>query len=119
MATSTASKIVVFFARRNLFRKRAKFALDFEKDIRRNILADGQAKRIKDRELYYGKLIPYIYFFFRFNGCYMGFVSQNVWRFLSYYAGIIRNDLRVTAHKACALEAQTFMIAMAKEGYDT
>jgi len=29
------------------------------------------------------------------------------------------NDIRVTAHKSCALAAQTFMIAMANEGYDT
>ena len=27
--------------------------------------------------------------------------------------------IRVTAHKSCALAAQTFMIAMANEGYDT
>ena len=27
--------------------------------------------------------------------------------------------MRVTAHKSCALAAQTFMIAMANEGYDT
>ncbi|MBP6635101.1 MAG: nitroreductase family protein, partial [Paludibacter sp.] len=29
------------------------------------------------------------------------------------------NDQRVVVHKSCALAAQTFMIAMANEGYDT
>ncbi len=32
MATSTASQIVVFVTRRDLFHKRAKFVLDFEKE---------------------------------------------------------------------------------------
>lgn len=32
---------------------------------------------------------------------------------------VSENDMRVTAHKSCALAAQTFMIAMANEGYDT
>lgn len=32
---------------------------------------------------------------------------------------VSENDIRVTAHKSCALAAQTFMIAMANEGYDT
>ena len=29
------------------------------------------------------------------------------------------SDQRVVVHKSCALAAQTFMIAMANEGYDT
>lgn len=32
---------------------------------------------------------------------------------------VSENDMRVTAHKSCVLAAQTFMIAMANEGYDT
>lgn len=47
-ATSTASQIVVFVTRRDLYRKRAKFVLDFETgNIRRNSPIDRQEKRIK------------------------------------------------------------------------
>ena len=52
-ATSTASQIVVFVTRRDLYRKRAKFVLDFETgNIRRNSPIDRQEKRIKDIKLY-------------------------------------------------------------------
>lgn len=62
VATSTANQIVVFVTRQDLYRKRAKFVLDFEIDnITRNSPKERQAKRIKDRELYYGKLIPLLY----------------------------------------------------------
>ncbi len=61
-ATSTASQIVVFVTRRDLYRKRAKFVLDFETgNIRRNSPIDRQEKRIKDRKLYYGILMPFVY----------------------------------------------------------
>lgn len=32
---------------------------------------------------------------------------------------VSEGDMRVVVHKSCALAAQTFMIAMANEGYDT
>ena len=32
---------------------------------------------------------------------------------------VSEGDVRVVVHKSCALAAQTFMIAMANEGYDT
>jgi nitroreductase len=36
----------------------------------------------------------------------------------SYYQ-VSENDMRVVVHKTCALAAQTFMLAMSAEGYDT
>jgi nitroreductase len=32
---------------------------------------------------------------------------------------VSENDMRVVVHKTCALAAQTFMLAMANESYDT
>jgi nitroreductase len=32
---------------------------------------------------------------------------------------VSEGDMRVVVHKTCALAAQTFMLAMAHEGYDT
>ena len=69
-ATSTASEVVVFVTRQDLYRSRAKFVLDFERgNVRRNSPKERQEKRIKDRELYYGKLMPFLYArFFRILG---------------------------------------------------
>ena len=112
-ATSTASEVVVFVTRQDLYRSRAKFVLDFERgNVRRNSPKDRQEKRIKDRELYYGKLMPFLYArFFRILGLLRSVLAKAI--------GLFRPIVRVVVHKSCALAAQTFMIAMANEGYDT
>ena len=120
-ATATAKQLVVFVTRRDLFRKRAKANLAFEKgNITRNSPADRQQKRIKDRELYYGKVMPF--FYGRFFGL-LGLVSKLVVHTIHLFRPIITTvseaDNRVVVHKSCGLAAQTFMIAMANEGYDT
>ena len=120
-ATSTASQIVVFVTRRDLYRKRAKFVLDFETgNIRRNSPEDRQEKRIKDRELYYGKLMPFLYArFFRILGLLRSVLAKAIGLFRPIVREVSESDMRVVVHKSCALAAQTFMIAMANEGYDT
>ncbi|WP_291128610.1 nitroreductase family protein [Dysgonomonas sp. UBA7698] len=120
-ATSTASQIVVFITRRDLSRKRAKFVLDFERgNIRRNSPKERQEKRIKDRELYYGKLMPFVYSrFFGIIGAIRVLLANIIGLFRPMMRDVSENDIRVTAHKSTALAAQTFMIAMANEGYDT
>ena len=51
-ASSTASEIVVFVTRQDLYKKRAKFVLDFEEgNIRRNRPKERQEKPIRDRKL--------------------------------------------------------------------
>lgn len=120
-ATSTASQIVVFVTRRDLFRKRAKFVLEFEKgNIQRNSPAERQAKRIRDRELYYGKIMPLLYArFFGLLGLFRVILTKGIGLFRSITREVSENDVRLVVHKSCALAAQTFMIAMANEGYDT
>ena len=120
-ATSTASQAVVFVTRQDLHRKRAKFVLDFEKgNIQRNSPKERQEKRIKDRELYYGKLMPFIYSrFFGIIGLLRKCLVSAVGLFRPIVHQVSENDMRVVVHKSCALAAQTFMIAMANEGYDT
>lgn len=120
-ATATASEIVVFVTRQDMYKKRAKFVLDFEKgNIRRNSPQERQDKRIRDRELYYGKLMPFIYA--RFLGI-LGFLRMILANTISLFHPMVLEvsecDMRVVVHKSCALAAQTFMIAMANEGYDT
>lgn len=120
-ATSTASEIVVFVVRRDAYKKRATFVLDFEKgNIERNSPKERQAKRIKDRELYYGFLMPFVYArFFGLLGLFRKLLANAISLFRPMMLEVSENDVRVVAHKSCALAAQTFMIAMANEGYDT
>lgn len=120
-ATSTASQVVVFVVRRDLYKKRAKFILDFEKEnIKRNSPKERQAKRIKDRELYYGMLMPFFYArFFGLLGLFRLLLANIISIFRPMMLEVSEGDVRVVAHKSCALAAQTFMIAMANEGYDT
>lgn len=120
-ATSTASELVVFVTRQDLYKKRAKFVLDFEKgNVLRYSPKDRQEKRIKDRELYYGKLMPFIYSrFFGLFGFLRVILSQIIGLFRPMMRQVSESDMRVVVHKSCALAAQTFMIVMANEGYDT
>lgn len=120
-ATSTASEVVVFVTRRDLFRKRAKAILAFEREnIKRYSPEARQAKRIKDRELYYGKVMPFLYGrFFGLLGLFRLLFISVISLFRPIFRQVTENDIRVVVHKSCALAAQTFMIAMANEGYDT
>lgn len=120
-ASASASQIVVFVTRQDLYRKRAKFILEFE---RKNILnyspKERQAKRIKDREVYYGKVMPFLYVrFFGIIGLVRVVLSKIIGVFRPMVREVSESNMRAVVHKSCALAAQTFMIAMANEGYDT
>lgn len=70
--------------------------------------------------MYYGKVMPFLYS--RFLGVW-GIVRKllvvliGLFRPITYQ--VSENDMRVVVHKTCALAAQTFMLAMSNEGYDT
>lgn len=120
-AAASAPEIVVFVTRQDLYKKRTEFVLEFEKgNILRNSPKERREKRIKDRELYYGKVMPFLYA--RFLGI-LGFLrvvmSESIGLFRPMVREVSESDMRVVVHKSCALAAQTFMIAMANEGYDT
>ena len=79
-----------------------------------------QAKRIKDRERYYGKLIPFVYSrFFGLLGAFRKLFGVVISWFRPMVRELSESDMRVDVHKSCGLVAQTFMLAMAEEGYDT
>lgn len=120
-AVSTADELVVFVTRQDRHKARAKAILEFETDnIKRNSPPERQEKRIKDRQMYYGKLMPFLYR--RFFGA-LGLVRKTITGTVGLFRPMVRevgeSDMRVVVHKTCALAAQTFMIAMANEGYDT
>ena len=81
---------------------------------------DRQEKRIKDRKLYYGILMPFVYArFCGILGLFRVLLANVISIFRPMMLEVSEGDVRVVVHKSCALAAQTFMIAMANEGYDT
>lgn len=120
-AVKTADQLVLFVTRRDLYRKRGKQNIAFETgNIKRNSPPDAQERRIKDRHLYYGKVMPLLYSaFFRLMGLFRKFVVNIIGIFRPIVYQVSESDMRGVLHKSSALAAQTFMIAMANEGYDT
>ncbi len=120
-AVATANQLVIFVTRQDLHRRRSKQIIEFEREnIARNSPADSRERRIKGREIYYNKAIPFLYArFFGLLGMLRKFITVSVSLFWPMFTHSSEADQRVVLHKSCALAAQTFMIAMANEGYDT
>lgn len=120
-STRTAKEIVVFVTRQDLYRKRSRAMLDYELEaIERFTPEERKAARIKNRKSYYGFLMPFIYA--RFLGL-LGLVRKVIATIAGFFRPITRPvtecEMKAVVHKSCALAAQTFMLAMAAEGYDT
>jgi nitroreductase len=120
-SVASANQLVVFVTRGDLYRSRAKQVLDYQRgNIKRNSPKDRQASRIKKSEIYYGKLMPISYVrFFGLAGLLRKMLTVSVSLFRPMFTNSSECDQRIVVHKSCALAAQTFMIAMANEGYDT
>jgi nitroreductase len=121
MAATTAQQMVVFVTRQDLYKKRAKTMMALEtQNVLKNTPQEKQEKRIKRWQMYYGKVIPFLYS--RFLGI-MGLIRKVIVNIVGLFRAIVyqvsENDVRVVVHKTCALAAQTFMLAMANEQYDT
>lgn len=120
-SATTAQQMVVFVTRQDLYQTRAKKMLDLEtQNVLKNSPLLKQEKRIKIWKMYYGRIMPFLYL--RFFGI-LGFVRKIIVNIIGLFRPIVyqvsENDMRVVVHKTCALAAQTFMLAMANEQYDT
>ena len=120
-SATTAQQMVVFVTRQDLYLKRAKEMMRLEtQNILKNSPKEKQEKRINTWKMYYGKIMPLLYV--RFFGVF-GAVRKIMVNVVGFFRPIVyqvsENDMRVVVHKTCALAAQTFMLAMANEQYDT
>ena len=118
---TTAQQMVVFVTRQDLYRKRAKRMVELESlNVLNNSPVEKQEKRVKTWKMYYGFVIPFLYS--RFLGIF-GLIRKILVSIVGLFRPITYEvseaDVRVVVHKTCALAAQTFMLAMANEGYDT
>lgn len=116
-AAKTAKQLIVFVTRQDHWKKRVQWHLDIiNKDIA------GEPTTAQQRLLnYYGKLMPMAYgsdplgflTFFRSALSTIIGAARPMMRFRG------KADQRVTVHKSCALAAQTFMLSIAAEGFDS
>ncbi|RXK49780.1 nitroreductase family protein [Aquirufa rosea] len=116
-AARTASHLVVFVTRQDLWKSHAQWNIE---KIKSSI--QGEPSKSEKRALdYYRVLMPLLY-----RTDILG-LSTLIRRAITLvkgfnnpfmrFAGLA--DQRVMVHKSCALAAQTFMLSIAAEGYDT
>ncbi|MEA5460004.1 nitroreductase family protein [Arcicella sp. LKC2W] len=117
-AAKTAKQLVVFVTRQDKWKERVKWNItNLEKQFEGKELT-SRDKRAFD---YYRKLMPLVY---RYDPFGLNTLLRTI---IVFFMGFnkpflrIRNngDQRVMTHKSCALAAQTFMLSLASEGYDT
>lgn len=117
-AAKTAKHIMVFVTRRDLWPKRAAWNLA---QIKQGI-GDQEPTTLQKRGLdYYGKLMPLVY-----RRDLLGLTSL-LRRTICFVMGLFKPfmrmggnaDQQVMVHKSCALAAQTFMLSLTAEGYDS
>ncbi|MDO1509342.1 MULTISPECIES: nitroreductase family protein [unclassified Neisseria] len=120
-AATTAPQMVVFVTRQDLYRERARTVLDFERgNLNRNSPPEKVPGRLKKSEFYYGKLLPFIYArCFGLLGLLRKILTLSASLFRPVVVDVSEADVRTVVHKSCGLAAQTFMLAMAEQGYDT
>ncbi len=121
-AAKTAVNMVVFVARRDKWRERAKYNLDFLEDMfdkqEKKGIDVGRRRKVSRR--YYKKLMPTIYTdFLGIVGYYKKILSFFIGLFRPIYREVLFSDTRVITHKSVALAAENFMLSMAEIGYDT
>ncbi len=119
-AAATAKEMVVFVVRKDLWKKRRKSHLNYLEKI----FGKKPIKEYSSREQfainYYKKLIPFIYSdFFGIFGLIKYFIGLITGFFKPNYRQLRNSDMRIVAHKSVGLAAQTFMLSMASEGFDT
>lgn len=117
-AAKTARQMVVFVTRQDLWKQRARWNYD---QIRQ-ALGDREPTKLEKRGLdYYQKLMPLMY-----RKDWLGLATL-VRRTVSFFLGLRKPfyrasgtaDQRIVVHKSCALAAQTFMLSIAAEGFDS
>ena len=119
-AARTAEELVVFVTRKDLWRKRMKSNLKMIDAIFPPKPKSEQTSREKVSRNYYGKLIPFAYAdFFGLFGLLKYLMILVIGLFKPIFREVRNSDMRIVAHKTCALAAENFMLSMAAEGYDT
>ena len=119
-AAKTAQQLVIVTVRKDLWKKRAKANLEYLDKVYPPKPRAEQSSREKFAKNYYKKLIPFVYNdFWGIFGFFKYLTVIITGLFKPIYREVRSKDMRLVAHKSAGLAAQTFMLSMAGEGYDT
>ena len=119
-AASTAKEMVVVVVRKDLWKQRVKNHVNHLETLFGKKSKTEYTKREKFALTYYKKLMPFVYRDFLGLFGYLKFgISWLKGLFQPTYRQLRNSDLRIVAHKSAGLAAQTFMLAMAAQKYDT
>ena len=118
-AAKTANQFVVVVTRKDLWKSRRNFNINYIS----NRPEASNGKGLKKRSIalkYYKYLIPTVYKeFYGLLGYLKYFYALFIGLFRPIYRQVKNSDMRVVAHKSSALAAQNFMLSMTSKGYDT
>lgn len=116
-AARTAKQLVVFVTRQDHWKQRVQWHLDLIKKGITGASTPSQDKLIT----YYGKLMPLAYGTDQFG--FLSFIRRSLSGLIGAFRPMTRMkgraDQRITVHKSCALAAQTFMLSIAAEGFES
>ena len=116
----TASEIVVFVARADLWKHRQQFHLALLDEEKRN--EKDKSRFSKSAYNYYNRLMPFFY-----NAGILPFAKDFVKRIIIWNAArkkpfmrdLLSKFIPVVVHKSVGLAAQTFMLSITAEGFDS
>jgi len=119
-AAKTAKELVVVVVRKDLWKQRIKANIAYLKKVYGEKPKSEYSSREKFAYTYYSKIMPFVYGdFLGIFGCIKYTISWVTGIFKPSYRQLRKSDIRVVTHKSAGLAAQTFMLSMAAEGYDT
>tara|TARA_B100000035_G_C20964278_1_gene538001 strand:- start:239 stop:964 length:726 start_codon:yes stop_codon:yes gene_type:complete len=119
-AAKTANQFVVIVTRKDLWKKRRDFNLNFILDKFKDLNDEKSLRKKKNAVNYYKLLIPTLYGnFLKITGFLKYLNVSIIGLFRPMYRQVTSSDLRVVVHKSAALAAQNFMLSMRSSGYDT
>ena len=119
-AAVTAKEMLVVIVRKDLWKERARENLTYLEKLFGKKTKEEYSSREKFALNYYKKIMPFVYRdFFGLFGCVKYLISWLTGLFRPTYRQLRKSDMRIVAHKSAGLAAQTFMLSMAAEGYDT
>lgn len=119
-AARTASELVLFVSRKDLWKKRAEWHLNNIKYEQSHGL--GDEKKHQKGIRYYKKSIPYLYrqgWLNTFNMVRWFYLLYTHIRRKYFINWVTANDTRMVSHKSIGLAAGYFMLSMTDLGYDT
>lgn len=116
-AAVTANELIVFVTRKDKWKEHAEYVLDEA----RKSFSEPPGRKDKLITQYYKKVIPTLYFSDPADlvGGLKKITASLSGAFQPVPRQVTATDMRIVVHKSVALAAQTFMLSMSAEGYDT